>query len=227
MLVDEATVDVSSIMPQKRNPRPVDRLRSRATDVVAGAQAVTLAAHNTHTGMNDYRTTEPLFEVTTNATRLYVAWARLLAGLRVDPEAARAALEADYSTMTEVADVLLRRAEVPFRVAHHYASELTQYGRSRGKRPMDLTDAEFESVYREVTGAELPLPAAVIRDAIDPGNMVRQRQGLGGPQPDEVRRMLQLQNASVVDDRGWLKSEVARLALLAEALDAAFGTVGQ
>ena len=83
MLLDVGTTDVSSIMPQKRNPRPVDRLRSAATEVVAGAQAVTLAAHNTNTGMNDYRGTEPLFAVTDAAGDMYVSWAKLLGGLRV------------------------------------------------------------------------------------------------------------------------------------------------
>jgi hypothetical protein len=158
MGVDESTTDISTLMPQKRNPRPVDRLRSRATDVVAGAQAVMLAAHNTNTGMNDYRGTEPLFAVTDAAQGMYAAWAKLLGGLRVDPAAARAVVEGDYATMTEVADTLLREAGVPFRVAHHYASELTDYGRARGKRPPDLTDDELQAVYREAIGEPLPLP---------------------------------------------------------------------
>jgi len=222
MLVDEATTDISSLMPQKRNPRPVDRLRSRATDVVAGAQAVTLAAHNTHTGMNDYRDTEPLFVVTEAAQGMYGAWAKLLDGLRVDPVAARAVVEGDYATMTEVADTLLREAGVPFRVAHHYASELTDYGRARGKRPADLTDEEIQSVYREAIGEPLPLPPGAIHDAMDPAKMVAARRGLGGPQPAEVRRMLEAQQASARADRNWLKARRDALQSAAAAREAAF-----
>jgi len=222
MLVDESTTDISSLMPQKRNPRPVDRLRSRATDVVAGAQAVTLAAHNTHTGMNDYRGTEPLFTVTDAAQGMYTAWEKLLGGLQVDPAAALAVVEGDYATMTEVADTLLREAGVPFRVAHHYASALTDYGRSEGKRPSDLTDEELQATYREAIGEPLPLPPGVIHDAMDPAKMVAARKGLGGPQPAEVRRMLGAQQAAVQADRDWLKSRREALQAAATARQAAF-----
>ena len=212
MLVDPATTDVSSIMPQKRNPRPVDRLRSLATGVVAGAQAVALAAHNTNTGMNDYRGTEPLFEVTADAAAMYGAWTELLAGLTVSPAAASEAVAADYSTMTEVADTLLREAGVPFRVAHHYASELTEAGRARGKPPADLTDDELRAIYREAIGTELPLEVAVIRAAMDPARMVATRRGLGGPQPAEVGRMLAEHRAMLVAEHVWLDTRRAQLA---------------
>jgi argininosuccinate lyase len=211
MLVDPSTTDVSSIMPQKRNPRPVDRLRSLATGVVAGAQAVTLAGHNTNTGMNDYRRTEPLFAVTGDAAEMYGAWSRLLAGLRVDPAAAREVLDEDYATMTEVADTLLREAGVPFRVAHHYASGLTQFGRDHGRRPADITDAELRAIYREEVGGELPVDVALVRAAMDPAAMVAARKGLGGPQPQEVRRMLAAQAEALGAGRAWLEAQRARL----------------
>jgi len=227
MGVDESTTDISSLMPQKRNPRPVDRLRSRASDVVAGAQAVTLAAHNTNTGMNDYRGTEPLFAVTDAAQGMYSAWAKLLAGLRVDPAAALAVVGGDYATMTEVADTLLRDAGVPFRVAHHYASALTDYGRARGKRPAELTDEELQAIYVEAIGEALPLPPGTIHDAMDPAKMVAARKGLGGPQPAEVRRMLAAQQLGVQADESWLKSRREALQAAAKARQAAFDALSR
>jgi len=227
MLVDPGTTDVSSIMPQKRNPRPVDRLRSAATDVAAGAQAVTLAAHNTNTGMNDYRGTEPLFAVTDAAGDMYASWTGLLAGLRVDPAAALEVIAADYSTMTEVADTLLREADVPFRVAHHYASELTDYGRRQGKRPGELTDAELAQVYQQANGTALPVAPGVIRDAMDPVKMVESRRGFGGPQPTEVRRMLAGQTTGLEAQRTWLEAERCRLAAAAAGLEEAFDAAAQ
>jgi argininosuccinate lyase len=222
MLVDAATTDVSSIMPQKRNPRPADRLRSLATDVVADAQAVTLAAHNTNTGMNDYRTTEPLFRTTDDARAMYRAWKKLLAGLQVDPAAALDEINGDYATMTEVADTLLRNADIPFRTAHHYASELTEYGRNHGMRPADMSDAELADIYRKAIGTELPVPVGMIRAAMDPGAMVRNRKGLGGPQPAEVRRMLGEQGAMLAAERAWLDAERKRLENSRRELDSAF-----
>ena len=207
-------------------PRP-RRLRSAATEVVAGSQAVTLAAHNTNTGMDDYRGTEPLFAVTDAAGDMYSSWTRLLAGLRVDPAAALAVIAGDYSTMTEVADTLLREADVPFRVAHHYASELTDYGRTQGKRPDQLTDAEITRVYQQANGTELPVAPGVIRDAMDPVKMVESRRGLGGPQPAEVRRMLAGAATGLEAQRAWLEAERRRLAGAAASLEKSFDAAAQ
>jgi len=158
---------------------------------------------------------------------MYSAWAKLLAGLRVDPAAALAVVGGDYATMTEVADTLLRDAGVPFRVAHHYASALTDYGRARGKRPAELTDEELQAIYVEAIGEPLPLPPGTIHDAMDPAKMVAARKGLGGPQPAEVRRMLAAQQLGVQADESWLKSRREALQAAAKARQAAFDALSR
>jgi argininosuccinate lyase len=51
IILDEGQTDVSSIMPQKRNPRPLDAVRVHASTVVGSAQTVTLKpARNTNFG---------------------------------------------------------------------------------------------------------------------------------------------------------------------------------
>ncbi len=225
LLLDEAVTDSSSIMPQKRNPRPLDRLRSHASAVIAGAHAIVLAAHNTNTGMHDYRRLEPWLELTDAALAMYRTHADVVARLRVGPERALEELGQGYSTMTEVADTLQREAGVPFRTAHHYASELTRHGRAAGKRPAELTDAELSGVYRDTTGTELPVAAAVLRAAMDPIQMVRSRRGHGGPQPDEVRRMLDDKRESLRLARERLQRLQSQLEQAAERLERAFAAV--
>ena len=211
-LPDEDT-DVSSIMPQKRNPRPIDAVRLLASGVIGSAQTVTLNAHNTMSGMNDYRPATQALQTAATARQMYAGYSRVIDDLVVDPERALDEINADYSTTTEIADVLLRDADVPFRIGHHYASELTTYGRREGKRPTELTDDELQRIYRESIGAELPVSVAAVRAAMDPQAMVRARQGLGGPQPDEVLRMLEDHDESLQTEVVWLAA--AREQLLA------------
>lgn len=209
LLSDEQT-GISSIMPQKRNPRPLDRLRSLTSAIVGGAHTVTLNAHNTMSGMNDYRDASQVLDTAAATRSMYAAFANVLTHLVVSPERALQEIDADYSTMTEVADVLLREANLPFRDGHHYASELTQFGRNAGKRPKDLTDRELRRIYREANGEELPVPVSRIRAAMDAGTMIRARRGRGGPQPAEVRRMLDTHRTTLAADKTWLEEVHAR-----------------
>ena len=114
---------------------------------------------------------------------MYTLYADVVTGLHVNPRRSLAEVDADYATMTEVADTLLRHAEVPFRVGHHYASEITEYGRAHGTRPKDLTADELRHLYEEAYGEPLPVDVELIQAALDPEEMVASRRGRGGPQP--------------------------------------------
>lgn len=212
MLLAEAQTDPSSIMPQKRNPRPLDAVRRHASGVIGNAHLVVLNAHNTNSGMHDYRPATQTLVTAQHARSMYRNYAEVMSWLVIDRERALAEIDADYSTMTEVADVLMRDADLPFREGYNYASALTSYGRSAGKRPKDLSDAELETAWREVSDRPLPLPVARIREAMDPQAMVRQRRGRGGPQPAEVQRMLAVDRASLAAGRHWLAAARDRLA---------------
>ena len=204
MLLDESAVAISTIMPQKRNPRPLDRARSQASRVLGGAQSEMLLAHNTNTGMHDYRGLAPIMALADQARLMYRRYERLIGLLRIDRERALEELRRGYSTMTEVAGMLAREAGLPFRAAHGYASALADYGRARQRSPESLTDEELRRIYREATGGRLPVPMETLRRAMDPVAMLADRRGLGGPQAAETQRMLARHRESLAADREWL-----------------------
>lgn len=215
----------SSIMPQKRNPSALERLRLRASEVVANGHAAALFVHNT-----------PLYEVkdaredhlertqrfTAQAGEMYELLARALESLTIRPDTLRELVDRDYATMTELADTLHREAGVPFRTGYKVASELATYGRELGKRPRDLTHAEFAAIYRRVAGADLPLTAEQLQRAFDPLAIIRSRKGTGGPQPEETARMLAAQRAQSAAAADWVRAERARRAEASAALARAF-----
>ncbi|MCY4661171.1 MAG: argininosuccinate lyase [Acidobacteria bacterium] len=225
LLLDRSLTGISSIMPQKRNPIALERLRQIASTVLGDAQTVFLTAHNTSTGMIDYRGADQILETAAKARRMYALYADVVGGLVVDPARSLAEVDADYATMTEVADTLLRHADVPFRVGHHYASELTEYGRAHGKRPKELTAEELLHIYEETYGEPLPVSVDRIREALDPEQMVAARRGLGGPQPAETLRMLQEGRERLDAGRRWLDQARGALQEAETALEAAFSTL--
>lgn len=223
--LSEDAVGHSSIMPQKRNPRQAERVRILASAVLGDAQTVLLTAHNTPGGeVADIRV--PLLDRTTMVTGNAIALFRLMdefvRAIRVDAARTLELVDADYSVMTELADTLQREAGIPFRVGYKVAADLAAYGRAQGKRPLDLTMQDVDGVYRKVTGQSLPLNAQQLRSAMSAESFVRGRRGVGGPQPEETRRMLAGHTRRVQELRAWLAAEQSRLQQAERALDDTF-----
>ena len=220
MLAAGELTGVSSIMPQKRNPAALEQLRAQASLMVGDMQSVLLLSHNTRTGMFDYRMYDPL--PSARPLQVFKLFQQIVDGIVVNKERALAEVKADYSTTTEIADALLQRADVPFRIGHHFASKLTDYGRSHGLTLHEIPYAEAARIYEADTQQALPLAAAVFKEVISAEYMVFGRRGIGGPQLAEVDRMLAGERARVSADLDWLKDSNQHLARADAALDKAF-----
>jgi argininosuccinate lyase len=209
----------SSIMPQKRNPAALEQLRAQATILLGEMQAVLLLAHNVRTGMFDYRMYDPVPGA--QALQVFEILGKVIDGLVVDAQRARAVVDADYSTATEIADALLQRADVPFREGHHFASALADHGRGLGLALCEIAHADAALLYQAQTGRDFPFDEATFRDVIGAEHMVFDRRGRGGPQLAEVDRMLADEDLRAASDLEWARTERARLERLATDLDAA------
>lgn len=219
MLLGSSNTYTSSAMPQKANPGVIQNTRAKATDVVASAQAVTLRAHNVTPGMIDYKNT-----ATAAGAKTFVLGVEMLqqldgvlAALQIDPARALEELESDWITSMELAETLQRKHGIPFRVGHHFASEIVLYARSQNLRPKEFPYEQAQRIYAEagtkyqLAQAVLPLDEATFRATLSPANMVRTRTGTGGPQPAEVRRMLTASSAGLARDQAWVQARRSRL----------------
>ena len=232
LLREGALTGPSSIMPQKRNPVALYALRMKASDVVGAAQAFVIMAHNVESGMPDYKRNqaEPPGRTLTDAAEAARRWTRVLEGLVIDRTRAADEVAADYATTTELADTLQREADVPFRLGHHFASELVSYGRSHDLRPADLPFSEVQRIYAEAAAGsglkpDLPLDEPRFRAALSARGMIDAAKGLGGPQPAEVQRMLSTARVRLDADRAWVGGRRAALATARKRRDDAFAAL--
>ena len=228
LLLDEESTYTSSAMPQKRNPGLLMRTRESASDVVGLAQTVTLRAHNVTTGMTDYKFAFDSLGLFQSTDEMFKSMDAVLDALQINPQRALDELESEWTTSMELADTLERTQKVPFRIGHSFASLIVTEARSNGTTPKTFPYADAQKLYTQAadkykwTPNTLPLDEAGFRAALSPTTMVKTRKGTGGPQPEEVKRMLVEARKNLDADQSWLKERREKLKGAEGKLDKAF-----
>lgn len=223
MLSEGKLTGVSSLMPQKRNPAALEQLRTQSSIMAGEMQTVLLLSHNNRPGMFDHRSYDPV--PSERPLRVIQLLLQVLDGLVVDRDRSLAEVNADYSTTSGIADVLLQAADVPFRIGHHFGSTLTSYGRCHGLKLNEIPYAEAARLYQSETRQAFPLDEAAFKRTISAEHMVSAGMGIGGPQIAETTRMLVEGQGRAKSDRGWLSSRKAGLAAAESSLDSTFAAL--
>jgi argininosuccinate lyase len=206
---------VSSAMPQKRNPGLLNSARRNASTAITLAMGPVIEAHNIPPGMSDAKEVKPNKEMVNSAIKVLQDWDKILNALVIDPERALEELNSDWTASQELADVLMRKYKLPFRVGHHFASEIVDYAKANKIKPSDFPYAQAKRIYLEAikgngTG-ELPMSEQEFRATLNPVSIVNNRATVGGPQPSEMARMLKAATQKLAQQDAWIQEKNSRI----------------
>jgi len=218
---------VSSAMPQKRNPGLLNSTRSDASTAITLAMGPIIRMHNITPGMADPKNQKQNAAMVHSAIGTLKKWDRVIKALVVNPERALEELNNDWTASQELADALMRKYNLPFRVGHHFASEIVSYAREQGIGPLQFPYIEAQRIYREAVkgsdySAELPLDEAEFRSTLDPVAIVKNRATSGGPQPAEMARMIKQARAELSEQAAWIAARRGHIDQSLARLDADF-----
>ncbi|KKC32592.1 argininosuccinate lyase [Devosia psychrophila] len=184
--VPNSLVQISSIMPQKRNPVPIEHLRHLASQTFGRAQSMLTVMHNTpFTDMNDSEgeTQAMGYGAFDSANRVLDLLAALVAQVKINPLRVRANISRSCITITELADSLVRREGLSFREGHEIAAAV-----ARAVVAMDgdlVSDgyAPFSDAFGKAVGRQSTLDEAAFAEIVSPEYFVAVRTRYGGPAP--------------------------------------------
>lgn len=222
-------VQISSIMPQKRNPVPVEHLRLMASLTAGKCDAVLQALHNTpFTDMNDneHEVHGQGYEAFEMAERALALFGGVVASARIDEKRARANIEASYATITELADTLVRREALPFAITHHVAAAMAKHLQATCKTLGTVPYGEFVSLFTQVVGRAPVLTEAEFREAVTPDYFVSVRTLPGGPAPAAIAASLAIYEEQTAAARALIDRHAARDAAAKRVLDEAIIALG-
>ncbi|KAB2872471.1 MAG: argininosuccinate lyase [Ideonella sp.] len=170
----------SSIMPQKRNPDVAELARGKSGRVIGHLMSLLTLMKGQPLAYNkdNQEDKEPLFDtVDTLAATLRIV-AEMVGGMRVKPEALRAAAARGYATATDLADYLVRKG-VPFRDAHEVVAHAVKLALARGVDLAELPLPDLRALHPQI--------ADDARDALTLKGSLNARAVRGGTAPAQVR----------------------------------------
>ena len=213
-------VQGSSIMPQKRNPVALEHARAIGSRALGQAQAIVLAAHNTPFGdiVDTEDDLQPLvFAMFRDATRTVKLVAAAMSSVAFDAARLEARAADGWSTLTELADTLVREHGLPFRKAHAIAAHFVGGRQRHPDRSFAelLTDASTD-----VLGRPLAYSEAQLAHILSPRHFVEIRKTFGGPAPDETARAATASRGLLDADEAWWSHATEALAKAEQTLAA-------
>ena len=171
----------SSIMPQKKNPDAAELVRGHAGRIVGCLTALMVTMKGLPLAyskdMQDDK--PPVFEAAGLLALSIAAMTGMVADSRFDTARMRAAAELGYATATDLADWLVREADIPFREAHHITGAAVKLAEQRGVALDRLSLEDLRAIDVRIGEGVF---AALSVDA-----SVAARASYGGTAPDQVR----------------------------------------
>lgn len=175
----------SSMMPQKRNPDAAELVRGKTGRIIGDLNALLITLKGLPlTYFKDMQEDkEPVFDAYDALALSVAAMSGMIQDLTVNAPAMRAAAAQGFSTATDLADWLVREADVPFRDAHDIAGRAVRLAEENDHADLAaLSLDELKSVDSRLT--------AGVQDVLSVESSVASRTSYGGTAPTRVREQI-------------------------------------
>jgi len=170
----------SSIMPQKKNPDAAELVRGHSGRIIGSLTSLMITMKGLPLAyskdMQDDK--PPVFEAASLLALSIAAMTGMIAGATFRTTRMRAAAELGYATATDLADWLVRQANIPFREAHHITGTAVKLAESRGIALDALPLADLQAIDERIDER--------VYGALSVEASVAARASHGGTAPAEV-----------------------------------------
>jgi len=198
--LSDGYVQISSIMPQKRNPVPLEHVRTLASCALTESQAALGSLHNTpFADMNDSEDSfQPLIALAfDDATRALTLLTGALSEATFNTAHMRKAAQGNFLTVTELADTIVRTTGTSFHHAHTVVSAAVR--QLAGNYDAETMAATVRALLANDPEQPLQIDLDTLRQSLDAQHFIDIRTIPGGPalsalNPEIARAFNQLNN---------------------------------
>ena len=170
----------SSIMPQKRNPDAAELVRAKIGRILGSLTSLLVVMKGLPLAYSKdmQEDKEVTFDALDALSLSLAAMTGMVGDLTVNRERMHAAASSGFATATDIADWLVREANVPFRDAHHITGQIVALAEQKGIQLDGLTIEDFKTIDQRIDSR--------IHKVLSVESSVRSRKSYGGTAPDNV-----------------------------------------
>jgi argininosuccinate lyase len=224
--LDESYTGTSSIMPQKKNPGIAEAITLSSSECIG--ELVTIMS--SLTGI-EYSNSGERSRLRPYIVELAISSTKVMAGftstIRPMKQRMRLLATQGFSTMTELADTIVRKSDVSFREAHEIVAHTVLKAIAGGMTANQITAEMVQESAVEAMGQRLNLTDEDILSSIDPVENVKRRNVVGGPAPDAVQRAIESRRETIRGQETRLKDRLDHLKNAQEKLEQAETAIKQ
>jgi argininosuccinate lyase len=227
LYVPNSLVQISSIMPQKRNPVPIEHMRHLSSVTVGRCDMVVNTMHNTpFTDMNDSEgeVQQVGYEAFESGRRVIDLLTAFLPACSINETNVRRNTDAACITITELADTLVREEGLTFRQAHEIAAKTARVVIAQSIPLGDGFEA-FTAAFGTEVGQGPAMGEPDFRRVTSAENFVAVRNCIGGPAPEALAQALSHYGEELNAIGAAQRVRVDRIHSAARRLDTAFTSI--
>ena len=188
--VEDGMANTSSIMPQKKNPEALERVRGLSGIAVGWLPAVLGALRSaTSSDLELAFGPDPAQEMIDSTIAILELTRESLETTTFNTDVMSERVQVNWTTATNLADELVRSSGLSFRAAHQVVGRLVRTAISAGEPPENVTAGMVVTAAREV-GVDVEISQESVDNSLDPSAFLRSLVTVGSANPDEVRRMV-------------------------------------
>jgi len=130
-----------------------------------------------------------------------------------------------FTQASELADTLVREKGLSFRTAHKIIGNVVREALAQGKKPSEIDPKMINAASIEVTGKPVDLAPEILVRSLDPMEIVKAKNGIGGVAPQAVKLSLQHRWAQLEQDRKSVAGKKERVSAARKELEEAVQTI--
>lgn len=204
---DDSLASCSSIMPQKKNPTALEHIKSRTAHMASAFADLNSCLRNipySHCRDIGSELTLTFWDASDQIGQALELLSASLSGMSINRERMEEAANTNFSTVTELANELVRQLALPFRTAHAVVGQVVQICVNNGLGMAGVTVDLLNEKLLQQNAPPLPWTAQYLAELLNARNVVAKHQSQGGPGHKACAAMLTGAKARLSRDVCWL-----------------------